>query len=1010
MSPKKRRYVGNANAKKRQEVEGMFDTQNHYRRALDHTDQTLPSPEKVKPKDIQAGLEALDILTQKIIHYEHTTKTFKTEDWYSSPAGYGAVSNAIIAALSVNDKARNGFVSIDDIIDTFTKINFGTFILVKIISQLEGLCENQIRQLISETTCKSNADQIHYKTFAKQFDLAPTKREDPIMRREKHVALLRERLNEPSRVQVPSSIGKRKMLRTPFYLDKIHPLPSTTDVLPQINEKSKDIDTAKSPRQLNFDFNEKKLPSPTRYSAKNAEGVIPQTATTFKLGDDTRNTPNSLRRSKLLPQVVDQSKKDRRRKAKQEILADHIERIDGYAAAEDYKTKLNEENHIKATTAKHLAYNQAFLEHSKQLTSKEHQKGLLYSSIAQQNHNVKALESIVCESCETISEPLKFCGNLRSAYPICALQSKSLADQDAIAEANYALFNATLSIADNESTCGLTLKQIVCMKAFPACELTQARSLCASACKSELNTNCSSVLSTVKPMMDKTCGKTDLDKCITFAYSGPNRGAWVAGFIISVVFSFLASVGINLQKKALKQNELKAQENNTAPLPPFRLPLWTLGFVLILTGSLLDFVAFAMAPQSLLAPLAALTLVWNMLLAPCFNKERLTRKDIWATLVIFVGATLAVVFASHNSPSYTLDDLKLLYDNTGTIVYFVIVLILILLHYTVIKCVESLNMSSRRHRMINVGKPAVWSTVRLVAYSGMGGLMGGQSVLFAKSTAELVKSAINGGDCFQHPETYAIIVALGVCLVLQMHFLNGGLVNYDALSVVPIYQAYWIISGVMGGAIYFQEIRSFSEFQATMFVLGILTTIGGVALLAQRSLTSPPPTLKKRKSLTTRNMSSYWHNPKSPMTKTETIAEEEEEGSSNNEEAASAMTVGSSEIEEKPDETKESSSDDEESKTEEDETVNRQAIDNFLNMSTMGSFLMGYTSQRNLGIFLRRDSSRPASTRTAVDDFEIGLPPARQESEGGEEAQAKKPKRRSITFAGFKSSSKSSIE
>jgi hypothetical protein len=70
----------------------------------------------------------------------------------------------------------------------------------------------------------------------------------------------------------------------------------------------------------------------------------------------------------------------------------------------------------------------------------------------------------------------------------------------------------------------------------------------------------------------------------------------------------------------------------------------------------------------------------------------------------------------------------------------------------------------------------------------MGGLLGGQSVLFAKSTAELIKSLFHGGDCFAHLETYCIIAALAVCLTLQMHFLNGGLVNYDALAVVPIYQ------------------------------------------------------------------------------------------------------------------------------------------------------------------------------------------------------------------------------
>jgi hypothetical protein len=144
-------------------------------------------------------------------------------------------------------------------------------------------------------------------------------------------------------------------------------------------------------------------------------------------------------------------------------------------------------------------------------------------------------------------------------------------------------------------------------------------------------TNCSVALSTAQEETVSTvfCGSnatsssgsssyyaglstSDDDKCFLADYRGPKHSAWVAGFIIAVVFSFLASVGINLQKRALKQNETTAFEQNKEPLPAYKLPLWAVGFVLIILGSMLDFVAFGLAPQSLLAPLAALTLVWNM--------------------------------------------------------------------------------------------------------------------------------------------------------------------------------------------------------------------------------------------------------------------------------------------------------------------------------------------------------------------------------------------------------------
>ncbi|EQC34100.1 hypothetical protein SDRG_08309 [Saprolegnia diclina VS20] len=383
MSLKKRRYVGNANSKKRQEVEGTFGSQLHCRRAAGHPQQTLPSPERPPPllrpsppgavNSTPPPQRIQDLLVQNILRHQHETKNFKTESWYGSPAGYGAISNAIIAALSIKDNARTGYVSVDDIVDTFTKMNF-------------GLKEDQVRQLFREVD--NNAEQVHYKSFAKQFDLPPTVSEDPIARHERTVALLQERLKEPSRVPIPSSMSRRKKPPTACVLEEITPAPPTLPRITVTTTVTEGNTLEKAAFNINHLAHEGTLPSPTRYSAKLADGVIPQTATTLVLGGDMRNTPKSLRRARLLPQVVDQSRKEGRRKAKREILTNHLERIDTYAAAKDYETKLYEENHLKATTAKHLAYNQAFLEQALQRANKVERKGLLDSAISERNHNV----------------------------------------------------------------------------------------------------------------------------------------------------------------------------------------------------------------------------------------------------------------------------------------------------------------------------------------------------------------------------------------------------------------------------------------------------------------------------------------------------------------------------------------------------------------------------------------------------------------------------------------------
>ncbi|KDO33116.1 hypothetical protein SPRG_01928 [Saprolegnia parasitica CBS 223.65] len=256
MSPKKRRYVGNANAKKRQEVEGTFGTQLQCRRAAGHPQQTLPSPERPPPLLRPSSPEAVnsprvqppqriqDLLVQNILRHQHETKTFKTESWYESPAGYGAISNAIIAALSIKDNARTGYVSIDDIVDTFTKMNF-------------GLKEDQVRQLFRD----NNAEPVHYKTFAKQFDLPPSVSEDPIARQERTVALLQERIKEPSRVPVPSSMSRRKKPINVSVLEEITPAPPTLPPITVTTTVTKVNTREKTAFNINHLAEEGKLPS-----------------------------------------------------------------------------------------------------------------------------------------------------------------------------------------------------------------------------------------------------------------------------------------------------------------------------------------------------------------------------------------------------------------------------------------------------------------------------------------------------------------------------------------------------------------------------------------------------------------------------------------------------------------------------------------------------------------------------------------------------------------------------
>ena len=56
-------------------------------------------------------------------------------------------------------------------------------------------------------------------------------------------------------------------------------------------------------------------------------------------------------------------------------------------------------------------------------------------------------------------------------------------------------------------------------------------------------------------------------------------------------------------------------------------------------------------------------------------------------------------------------------------------------------------------------------------YPTLSGVLGAQSVLFAKSTAELLKSTFNGDNQLIYFVTYLILAGMFCCILFQLHFL-----------------------------------------------------------------------------------------------------------------------------------------------------------------------------------------------------------------------------------------------
>ena len=99
---------------------------------------------------------------------------------------------------------------------------------------------------------------------------------------------------------------------------------------------------------------------------------------------------------------------------------------------------------------------------------------------------------------------------------------------------------------------------------------------------------------------------------------------WYIGVILSIVGSICSNMGVNLQKFSFMRE--KKQRSHSGKRHYIKQPLWVIGLLLVIAGSILDFVALGFLPQSLATPVGGSTMVANVAFASLFLKEKFSRK------------------------------------------------------------------------------------------------------------------------------------------------------------------------------------------------------------------------------------------------------------------------------------------------------------------------------------------------------------------------------------------------
>ncbi|KAL7282198.1 hypothetical protein ACG7TL_003667 [Trametes sanguinea] len=223
--------------------------------------------------------------------------------------------------------------------------------------------------------------------------------------------------------------------------------------------------------------------------------------------------------------------------------------------------------------------------------------------------------------------------------------------------------------------------------------------------------------------------------------------------------------------------------------------LWWLGFLLMNIGELGNFISYAFAPASVVAPLGTFALIANCIFAPLMLGERFRKvgRDFLGIIIAVIGAVTVVLSAnpsdSRLDPRHLIEAITQRPFEIYALVYIVGIFILTYL---------SEGPPGRRWVYIDVGICA---------------LFGGFTVLSTKAVSTLL--TLEWFQIFQEWITYPVIAVL---------ILTG--------IVVPTQFVMFNLSAIVGSAILYGDFKQATFHQLVTFLYGCGATFAGVFIIA----------------------------------------------------------------------------------------------------------------------------------------------------------------------------------
>ncbi|THV08716.1 DUF803-domain-containing protein [Dendrothele bispora CBS 962.96] len=241
--------------------------------------------------------------------------------------------------------------------------------------------------------------------------------------------------------------------------------------------------------------------------------------------------------------------------------------------------------------------------------------------------------------------------------------------------------------------------------------------------------------------------------------------------------------------------------------------LWWFGFLLMNVGELGNFISYAWAPASTVAPLGTFALVANCFFSPFLLGERFRKRDLFGVIIAIIGAVTVVLSSNASDGRLNPDGLIRAISQTPFIVYSCVYIVGIMI-------LAYLSPGP-------IGRDWVFVDVGLCA------LFGGFTVLSTKAVSTLL--TMRWDEVFTSYITYPVILVLILTGVGQIRYLNRALMRFDSKTVIPIQFVLFNLSAIVGSAILYGDFKKATFHQMVTFLYGCGATFAGVFIIAWSS-------------------------------------------------------------------------------------------------------------------------------------------------------------------------------